>query len=180
MSSRSIINLDLGAGKKKRPDHISVDVSDVFKPDIIHDLNVFPYPFKSNSIDAVCMDNVLEHLDSPLDVLSELHRILKTGGELEVCVPYFRSVWASIDPTHKHFFTSSYFLYFDPKSYLYKEYRYVDFAFENKRIVFNEGLNNGYLKRLIVKIANRWPGYYDLYISHWFPLDQISFQLVKV
>ena len=33
-------------------------------------------------------------------------------------VPYFRSVWAHIDPTHKHFFTVQSFIYFDSENKL--------------------------------------------------------------
>ena len=95
--------LDLGCGKKKRPGTIGVDYSDRHDADVIHDLNVFPYPFESDSIDKVYLDNVLEHLDEPMRVMNEVHRITKTGGEVKVIVPYFRSVWAFIDPTHKTF-----------------------------------------------------------------------------
>lgn len=43
--------LDLGCGKKKRPGSIGVDFSDRHHADVIHDLNVFPYPFENDSID---------------------------------------------------------------------------------------------------------------------------------
>ena len=95
------IILDLGCGKKKRPGTIGVDHSDRHNADIIHDLNKFPYPFESSSVDYVYIDNCLEHLDSPMDVISEIHRILKPKGGLKVIVPYFRSHYAFIDPTHK-------------------------------------------------------------------------------
>ena len=92
--------LDLGCGKKKREGAIGVDFSDRHDADVIHDLNAFPYPFDDDSVDEIYLDNVLEHLDDPLKVMEEVHRICKPNGLVKVIVPYFRSVWAFIDPTH--------------------------------------------------------------------------------
>jgi predicted SAM-dependent methyltransferase len=97
--------LDLGCGKKKRTGSIGVDHSNRHNADIIHDLNLFPYPFESDSIDQVYLDNILEHLDKPMRVMEEVHRITKSGGAVKVIVPYFRSNWAHIDPTHQTFYT---------------------------------------------------------------------------
>lgn len=84
--------LDLGCGKKKRAGSIGVDYSDRHNADIIHDLNIFPYPFESNSIDQIYLDNVLEHLEQPMRVMEEIYRITKAGGKVKVIVPYFRSL----------------------------------------------------------------------------------------
>jgi predicted SAM-dependent methyltransferase len=54
------IILDLGCGKKKRSGTIGVDYSDRHDADLVHDLNVFPYPFEDDSVDYVYMDNVLD------------------------------------------------------------------------------------------------------------------------
>ena len=72
--------LDLGCGKKKRPGAIGVDYSDRHNADVIHDLNVFPYPFEGDSIDQVYLDNVLEHLNKLMRVMEGVHRLTKLGG----------------------------------------------------------------------------------------------------
>jgi predicted SAM-dependent methyltransferase len=117
-----MIILDLGCGKKKRANSIGVDYSDRHNADVIHDLNTFPYPFDSISIDEVYMDNVLEHLDEPMRVMEEVHRICRPGGMVKVIVPYFRSVWAFIDPTHKTFYTVDSFAYYDPRHIICQRY----------------------------------------------------------
>lgn len=172
--------LDLGCGKKKRPGAIGVDYSDRHDADIIHDLNVFPYPFEDNSIDKIYLDNTLEHLDSPMDVMTEVYRICKEGATVKVIVPYFRSVWASIDPTHKTFFTVESFAYYDPDHIICQRYDYVDARFKVKSIVFNETLKNRIFKRLVIKIANRFPQKYEYYFSHLYPLDDITYYLTKI
>tara|TARA_B100001093_G_scaffold493187_1_gene535089 strand:+ start:40 stop:579 length:540 start_codon:yes stop_codon:yes gene_type:complete len=172
--------LDLGCGKKKRQGAIGVDYSDRHDADIIHDLNVFPYPFADNSIDQVYLDNVLEHLDDPMAVMAEVHRICKNGAEIKVIVPYFRSVWAFIDPTHQHFFTVDSFAYYDPDHVICQRYDYVKTRFKVKLVVFNETLPARWFKKIIIKVANRWPNRYETYLSHLFPLDDITYYLRKI
>lgn len=174
------VMLDLGCGKKKRPGTIGVDHSDRHDADVIHDLNVFPYPFESETADKVYMDNVLEHLENPLKVMGEIHRICKKGASVKVIVPYFRSVWAFIDPTHKTFYTVDSFAYYDPDSPISKRYDYVDTQFRVEKVVFNETLVNGRFKRIIVKFANKYPHHYERYFSHFLPLDDISFYITKI
>jgi len=44
-------------------------------------------PFKGKSFDGAVMDNVLEHLSDPEDLLMEIYRILKPKGRFIVGVP---------------------------------------------------------------------------------------------
>jgi SAM-dependent methyltransferase len=171
--------LDLGCGKKKRPGAVGVDCANHHNADVIHDLNVFPYPFESNSIDQVYLDNILEHLDKPIQVMEEVHRICKPGASVKVIAPYFRSVWAFIDPTHKTFYTVDSFSYYDPRHIIFKRYGYTNAKFLVKKIVFNETLECGLIKKLIVLLANRYPYRYEAYLSHLYPLDDITYYLQK-
>lgn len=172
--------LDLGCGKKKRLGAIGVDYSDRHNADVIHDLNVFPYPFDSNSIDQVYLDNVLEHLDKPMRVMEEVHRITKSGGGVKVIVPYFRSMWAFIDPTHQTFYTVDSFAYYDPRHIICQRYDYTSARFLVEKIIFNETLQDRWIKKLIIKFANKYPNRYETYLSHLHPLDDITYYLIKI
>lgn len=172
--------LDLGCGKKKRPGAIGVDYSDRHDADIIHNLNVFPYPLMDDEFDEIYLDNVLEHLDDPMRVMEEVRRISKSGGQVKVIVPYFRSVWAFIDPTHQHFFTVDSFAYYDPDHIICQRYDYVKTRFKVERVVFNETLPSGWAKRMVIKLANKWPHRYEYYLSHLIPLDDITYYLRKI
>jgi len=171
--------LDLGCGNKKRPGAIGVDFNSRTEADIVHDLNVFPYPIEAASFDEIYIDNCLEHLDDVIRVMEEAHRICKDDGLVKVIVPYFRSLWAFGDPTHKHFFTVRSFEIFDPENVISERYDYTRARFRIERIVFNETLYNRWAKKIVLSLANRWPFRYEYYLSHLYPLDDISFYLRK-
>jgi len=171
--------LDLGCGKKKREGAIGVDFSDRHAADVIHDLNVFPYPFNDEEFDEVYLDNVLEHLDHPIRVMEEVNRLCKKKGMVKVIVPYFRSIWAFVDPTHKHFFTVDSFSYFDPRHPICQRYDYTLARFYVEGIFFNETLKNRLLQKALIFIANKYPNKYEHYLSHLFPLDDITYYLRK-
>jgi len=44
-------------------------------------------PFEDNTFDCVVTSEVLEHIQDDVNVISELHRVLKPGGSLGVTVP---------------------------------------------------------------------------------------------
>ena len=54
--------LNLGCGSKIKEGFVNLDKYNTFKPDIVHDLEDFPYPFKENSIDEILLSHVLEHI----------------------------------------------------------------------------------------------------------------------
>lgn len=61
------------------------------------------YPFINNSFDSVLLDNVIEHIANPTEMLNEISRILKYGGQLMIGVPGVKG-YAS-DDDHKVFYT---------------------------------------------------------------------------
>jgi len=88
-------------------------------------------------------------------------------------------MWASIDPTHKHYFTVDSFAYFDPQNPICKRYDYTRAHFNVTKIIFNETLQNTYLKKLLLSVSNKWPRGYETYLSHLCPLDDITYYLKK-
>ncbi|EKP04903.1 MULTISPECIES: class I SAM-dependent methyltransferase [Leptospira] len=172
--------LDLGCGNKKRVGAIGIDFNDRTQADIIHNLNSFPYPFEDSYFDEIYIDNCLEHLDDVIKVMEEVYRICKPGGLVKVIVPYFRSLWAFTDPTHKHFFGVNSFTYFDPDHIICIRYDYTLARFKSEKIIFNETLQNSWIRKVIVFLANLHPARYESHLSHLYPLDDITFYLRKI
>lgn len=173
--------LDLGCGNKKRIGSIGIDINPNTDADIVHDLNQFPYPFDSSTFDEIYADNVIEHLDNVLKVMEELHRISKPGGILIIKVPYFRSRFAYIDPTHKHFFTTESFTYFDPEHIHHSLYNYSPSLFQTLKKGFDEDFPKMGVRDHVIfpfkYFCNKYPEFYEQYLSHLFPLDEITFYL---
>jgi SAM-dependent methyltransferase len=59
-------------------------------------------PFGDAEFESVMLDNVLEHVAEPRDLLREIHRVLQRGGILLVGVPGERGF--ATDPDHKVYY----------------------------------------------------------------------------
>lgn len=98
------IKLNLGCGTKKRDGFVNVDKFPTFSPDVVWDLETFPWPFDDNAADYIVMSHVLEHLGSTADIffgiMKELYRVSAPGAQIVVAVPHPRSDDFIGDPTH--------------------------------------------------------------------------------
>lgn len=82
--------------------------------DLVHDLNRIPYPFEDNHFDEVHATHVIEHVDSILAVMEEIHRICKPGARVTIITPHYSDSISWQDPTHRWHLNSYSFDYFDP------------------------------------------------------------------
>jgi SAM-dependent methyltransferase len=175
--------LDFGCGLSKIPGSIGMDKNPRTKADILHDINVFPYPVASNSFDLIVCRHIMEHLQDIKAVMEELHRIGKPRAVVKITVPFFRSRWAYIDPDHRRFFTSLSFDYFVRGKEL-ANYSYTDKWFDMEKVEymtemtyrrfsrFREALN-----RLFLGFVNKRKMFYETYLAHIVPVDAIYFEL---
>ncbi|MAZ79973.1 MAG: hypothetical protein CMD72_04430 [Gammaproteobacteria bacterium] len=62
-------------------------------------------PFEANSFDAVVLDNVLEHIEEPTDLMNEISRVLNKDGRLIILVPGEKGF--EQDDDHKKFYNFS-------------------------------------------------------------------------
>jgi len=110
-------------------------------------------------------------------VLEELYRISKNGATIKIIVPFFRSYYAFIDPTHKHFFTVRSFDYFDPEKEFNHLYKYSQCCFKIKKILFDENMKHRLFGKVITRFANKKPIFYETRISIIFPLNTLTYYL---
>ena len=111
-----IVALDLGCGQSKatpeffeqqmqvKVDKVTgVDFAKCEGVDIVHDLTKFPYPFKDNSVDVIFSSHFAEHLDGfeRAKFMDECYRILKPDAKMRLIHPYYKSVRAVQDFSHK-------------------------------------------------------------------------------
>lgn len=102
-----------------------------------HDL-----PFKNNRFEAVFCLEALEHFFDPQKVLSEIKRVLKTGGYLVILVPtdtfLFKVVWWIVLHTWGKHWQETHIQSFGQKNNLVKTIKKAGFKIEkNKKFLLN-------------------------------------------
>jgi len=98
--------LDLGCGSAKTPGAFGVDISADTDADLVHDLDNVPYPIADASFDQIILQDVIEHVDKPYEIMAELHRLARPGARIQMRTPHFSSVLAYSDATHRHHFSA--------------------------------------------------------------------------
>lgn len=96
------MRLNLGSGANPLDGYVNCDKFG--SPDVLHDLETFPWPWEDESAGEVRMHHVLEHLGESRDVflriMQELYRVCKPGAKVVINVPHYRHEDFWNDPTH--------------------------------------------------------------------------------
>ena len=117
------MRLNLGAGSAILGGVSWVNVDRVALPGIqvVHDLDVGPWPFESGSATQIFAKDVFEHVADPVLFMTECHRVLRTGGGLFVHCPYYKGRDAYTDPTHRRFPTEHTWDFWIPGTVLHEK-----------------------------------------------------------
>ena len=105
--------LNIACGKNKKPGFLGVDIWE--GADIVVNLEKFPWPFETSSVDKIFCSHYIEHTPDLISFANELHRIMKVGAKAEIIAPYYSSIRAWQDPTHLRAISENTFLYFNKK-----------------------------------------------------------------
>lgn len=108
------MKINLGSGMDYREGFCNVDMCKDIKIDILHDLNVYPYPFQDDSADVIVASHIIEHMDDPMRFMEECYRILKENGKLIIDCP-IGGTWASYHLNHKYNLSPYSFKIIEPK-----------------------------------------------------------------
>lgn len=135
------ILLNLGCGSELQPGMVNLDISPDVGADVVHDLDVGPWPFDDRSVQVIQAQDVFEHVHRPLLFMRECHRILVAGGGLLIKSPHWQHRDAYTDPTHVRFCTEHTFDYWIKGTALYNRHNpaYGGFAFDRVRQDVIEG-----------------------------------------
>ena len=162
--------LDVGCGKNKRKGAIGVDLEDCPEVDIVHNLDLFPWPLKENEFDLIICSHILEHLNNIVKTMEEIHRIAKNKGKVIIRTPHFSNVASFTDPLHKQHFSLESFNYFiegtKARKYTKKRFRLV-----RKRLTFGSSQIIG---KFLAIISTH---FYEKYLCFIFPAQDIYLEL---
>ena len=102
---------------------VTLDNNPDTSPDVLHDLEVLPYPFEDESFGQIHAYEVLEHTGTQGDAefffgqFFEFWRILEPDGLLVGSCPAVDSPWLWGDPSHKRYIGPESFTFLDQDEY---------------------------------------------------------------
>ena len=179
------IKLELGSGGKERKGFYALDHLELTGVDIVADLNAPLSSLPDNCVEYLYSRHTLEHVQHLLPLMSEIHRLTKPNGTIEIIVPHFSNVYGYSDPTHVRFFGLYSMYYFvarenQPKTRTVPPfYTKVRFKVNSLKIEFyKSGIIDTILSRLFTKIVNlnfSCQDFYERRLSSLFHAAQIRY-----
>jgi len=166
--------LDVGCGRSKRAGSIGIDRCALEGVDIVHDLEVFPYPIQSDWFEEIYLTNVIEHISNIVGLMEELHRVSADGAEIFISTPHFSSLYSYEDPTHVRHMSYDSMDYFSIGTRHANFYTEKKFQVINKRIDFGRSIPLSWIAKGISMISRR---FYEKHFCFVFPANQLFFQL---
>ncbi len=167
--------LNFGCGNSKREDEIGLDILPGKCVDVIADLDGNLLPFLSNSIDLIRSNHCFEHLSNTVEIMEEVHRVLKPDGIAEITVPHVSNIGFFRDPTHKRPFTYDTFDYFIRGMNTVK-YTNIEFEYLKKSLIFGSGLR-GKIGKFIFSLS---PRKYEKYYTWSYPCYEHTVELKAI
>jgi len=139
------MKLDIACGQHKDLGWVGMDIQKREGVDIVHDLNLHPWPVESDSVEQAKAWHIVEHIPPCcvtekgtrfpfIEFMNECWRVLKVGARLDIETPYGSSDGFYHDPTHCNPVDEMTFEHFDPgyrryQTYLPKPWEIVDLKF---------------------------------------------------
>ena len=174
--------LDIGCGRDKLPGAIGIDSNPRSHADVVHDLDVRPWPLPDSKFEHVRAQDVLEHVADFFGVMEEVYRVCKDGAIVDVRMPFMSSLNFATDPTHRRSGTSGSFDYFDRKKPM-GQYAYTDANLELIEFHYGRFYHGipGFLMKLVdwfvVPLCQRYRVVYEHYFAYIYPMHDISYRL---
>jgi len=168
--------LEIGAGRDRSvPGAVTVDRVVATGPDVVHDLDVTPWPFRDGEFDFVRCKDVIEHVADVTKTLEEIHRVLAQGGRVEIVTPHYSCANSWTDPTHRHHLGYFSFDYFTGQNQ-WDFYTGARFTLTERHLRFY----GRYKNRHWAWLANRWPHFYEEHLAWIAPAWYIRVVLTVV
>ncbi len=125
-AERGGIRLDIGCGANKQSSAwVGMDKRELPGVDIVHDVNIHPWPLPDNCVMIAVASHLVEHIPPVMinesgtyfpffEFMNEVWRVMLPDGEFAIAVPHGASPGFLQDPTHCNPCNEATWAYFDP------------------------------------------------------------------
>jgi predicted SAM-dependent methyltransferase len=167
-----LLKLHLGCRDRIIKGFINIDIIPHSKEVKKVDLNNFPLPWKTNSVDYIHCEHLLVFLKDPPGFLHELHRICKPNARINLIDTHYSLAmgYAELRRVRPGI---SYFM-LGHKSWNSEFYN--KFKVRNKFLNFTE-VNYTFLNKIINPLINLSPVLYERFFSYILPCSEVHFDL---
>ncbi len=174
--------LDLGCGLNKYPGSIGLDMNPGVNPDVLFEIgerNLLP--FADSLFDQIQAIDFIEHVRDPQWLLSEIHRVGKSGAEVLINYPHYSSSNAHSDLTHiNRGFGVRIFEHYDPSTKYGEKYKsYTNFGrnfpFKIEKVTPRYCLGKSRIPWLLSKVVGL--NIYEAFISNLLPIVDVQSRL---
>ena len=180
--------LDVDCGIDKLQGVLGVDRIKLPGVDVVHDLDIYTWPFENDSFDHIVYKYFLGHLHDLIRCMEELYRIGRSRGIVEIIAPHYASDNFNTDPTHKISFGIWSLDYFIDGTVLRERYRYSPVSFPLiKRQISLSRAQNRLSERNKVKsaqgsgpriTAQHFSSFIRTFFVYWIPPSEVYFKIL--
>jgi SAM-dependent methyltransferase len=163
--------LDVGCGASKTPGSLGIDCRAFPGVDVIHDLEVVPWPLESNAFDQVICSHIVEHVSDVGRFMSEVHRVCADGAKVHIDTPHFSSLESWRDPSHRQHLALHSFEFFCADGYLNDG---AVFSIEHATLTFRKAFTS----RIAAALFRLAPRHYEQNLAYILPARDIRIVLV--
>jgi predicted SAM-dependent methyltransferase len=154
------MKLDIACGHHKNgADWIGMDIQKIPGVDIVHDVNVHPWPLESNSVVQANAWHIVEHIPRVMvtakgtrfpfiEFMDECWRVLMMGAYLDIETPHGASDVYLHDPTHCNPVTEVTWEYFDKDCARYQVFQPKPWAIRTIHATRDGNVNVVLVKRV--------------------------------
>lgn len=108
------MKLNLASGQKKRDGWLNWDIAPDCAPDEVVNLFDMPWKLPDACVSEIYCSHFIEHIGEELiPFMEECYRVLEPDGKAHFEMPYYTSIRAWQDPTHKRPISEFTFHYFN-------------------------------------------------------------------
>lgn len=185
------LSLELGCGPRKRhANSIGIDALDYPCVDLVGDVFEILRKLPDSSVISVYASHFIEHVENVDLLLTELARVLKVDGQLELVAPHFSNPYFYSDPTHRRFFGLYTFSYLANDTHLSRRVptyqKILHFKLESVRLGF-KSTRPFYFRHAIKRIVGAFfdsciflRELYEENFCYLFPCYEVHYKLIRI